>query len=70
MSLGRKVRAGEKASSGAADKIAEQRAADAVKTARLRALRLDKEAADRSAEAAAAQTKPSARGRGQPGTAA
>jgi len=73
MSLGRKTQSGKKASLRETPAhIEAERAAKADKTSRLRALRLAKEAADRTAEADAAalraSLKPSARIRIQPRT--
>jgi hypothetical protein len=72
MSLGRKAKSGEKAPFYTPAKLQEERAVEAAKIDRLRALRLAKEAADRSAEeeaaAARAKLKTSARVRGHPRT--
>jgi hypothetical protein len=73
MSLGRKTRSGKAAPpSERAAQMEEDRVTEAAKIARLRALRLTKEAADRSAEeeaaAARARLKLAARVRGQPRT--
>jgi hypothetical protein len=59
MSLGRKVRSGKNAPAGeAAARAAEERTAEAAKTARLRALRLAKEAADRDPRLESALPQP------------
>ena len=58
MSLGRKAQSGMKAPSREnAAKAEDARSAEAAKTVRLRALRLAKEAADRSAEESAAAAR-------------